>query len=39
MITSLDGRGRGIVAERSYSPGDIVIVEEPYAFVVAERYA
>ena len=39
MITSLDGRGRGIVAERSYAPGDIVIVEEPYAFVVAERYA
>ena len=39
MIAQLDGRGRGIIAERSYCPGDIVIVEEPYAFVVAERYA
>ena len=39
MIAQLDGRGRGIIAERTYNPGDIVIVEEPYAFVVSERYA
>ena len=39
VIQELAGRGRCVVADRSYSPGDLVIVEEPYAMVVAATHA
>jgi hypothetical protein len=39
VIRELAGRGRCVVADRFYSPGDLVIVEEPYAMVVAATHA
>lgn len=39
VIRELPGRGRCVVADRFYSPGDLVILEEPYAMVVAATHA
>lgn len=39
VVRELVGRGRCVVADKSYSPGDLVILEEPYAMVVAATYA
>ena len=34
----LPGRGRALIAERDYVPGDIVLEEEPCAFVICDAY-
>lgn len=39
MIVQIAGRGRCVVANKSYKTGDLIFVEEPYAMVVTEEYA
>lgn len=39
LICEIAGRGRCVVSNRTYSPGDLVQCEEPYAMIVAESYA
>ena len=36
-LVSVPGKGRGVVARRSFKRGELVFSEEPYAFVVAVR--
>jgi hypothetical protein len=38
-ISEIAGRGRCLLANRCYLPGDQVLTEEPYAMVVSEDYA
>ena len=38
-IKEIPGRGRCLVAERSFAPGDLVLIEEPYAMIVVAAYA
>ena len=38
-IREITGRGRCVIANRRYEPGDLVQCEEPYAMIVTEAYA
>jgi hypothetical protein len=38
-IKEIPGRGRCTVAERSFAPGDLVFLEQPYAMIVVAAYA
>ena len=38
-VVEVEGRGRCVIAERSYKPGDLILSEEPYAMIIAESYA
>ena len=35
LVTNIDGKGRGVVTRRQFSPGDTLFEEAPYAAVVA----
>lgn len=39
LVREIPGRGRCIIAGCDYSPGDLVLSEEPYAMVVDSTYA
>ena len=38
-IREIPGRGRCLVAERPFAPGDLVLSEEPYAMIIVAAYA
>jgi len=38
-ISNIEGKGRGLLANKNFKPGDVVIKEEPLAYVVMNAHA